>query len=198
MNNIVRYISLIMYYGFAQYLPDSYSRPFGCVSNRIRVFLVKRIAYKAGDIDTINRQVYFGNGSQLHLGDHCTLGANVSIPNDTIVGNYSMISRQTFILHGNHRFDNPDIPIKLQGSYPDKQTIIEDDVWIGMRSYLTPGRYVRKGTIVAAASVLTKDFPAYSIVGGNPAKLIKMRTPVNKDNVNRGGVIPAAVHGCAA
>lgn len=183
----MRKFYLIIYYGFAQYLPDSYSTPFGRVSNWIRCFLVKRIARRVGKIDTVNRRVYFGTGAKLELGNHCTLGANVSIPNDTIVGNYSMISRQTFILHGNHRFDNPDIPIKLQGSYPDKQTIIEDDVWIGMRSFLTPGRYVRKGTIVAAASVLTKDFPAFSIVGGNPAKLIKMRTPVNKDNVNREG-----------
>ena len=104
-----------------------------------------------------------------------TLGANAEIPNDTIVGCYSMISRQTYILHGNHRFDNTEVPIKLQGSYPDRQTIIEDDVWIGMRSFLTPGRHVKKGTIVAAGSVLSKDFPEYSIVGGAPAKLIRMR-----------------------
>lgn len=194
----MRKIYLLIYYGFAQYLPDSYSFPFGRISNKLRCFLVKRIAHRVGEIDTVNRRVYFGSGVKLELGNHCTLGANVSIPNDTIVGDYSMISRQTFILHGNHRFDNPDIPIKLQGSYPDKQTIIEDDVWIGMRSFLTPGRRVRKGTIVAAASVLTKDFPAFSIVGGNPAKLIKMRTPVNKDNVNRGGVIFTDVHACAA
>ena len=53
--------------------------------------------------------------------------------------------------------------------------IIEDDVWIGLRSILTPGRHVQKGTIVAIGSVLTKDFPPYSVVGGNPAKVIKSR-----------------------
>ncbi|MBO5025211.1 MAG: acyltransferase [Bacteroidaceae bacterium] len=171
----MRILYLILYYGFAQYLPDSYSKPLGQVSNWIRCFLVKKIAKKVGLIDTINRRVYFGNGEKLELGDHCTLGANVSIPNDTIVGAYSMVSRQVYILHGNHNFSNPDIPIKLQGSQPDKQTIIEDDVWIGMRSFLTPGRRVRKGSIVAAGSVLTKDFPEYSVIGGNPAKLIKSR-----------------------
>lgn len=86
-----------------------------------------------------------------------------------------MVSRQTHILHGNHCFDRIDIPIKLQGSYPDKQTIIEDDCWIGMRSFLTPGRHVKRGTIVGACAVLTKDFDEYSIVGGNPAKLIRKR-----------------------
>ena len=172
---IKRAFFLALYYGLAQYFPDSYAPVVGKLSNRFRIFCVKRIASKCGKVDTINRKVYFGNGQFLELGDHCTLGANAEIPNDTIVGCYSMISRQTYILHGNHRFDNTEVPIKLQGSYPDKQTIIEDDVWIGMRSFLTPGRHVKKGTIVAAGSVLSKDFPEYSIVGGAPAKLIRMR-----------------------
>ena len=166
---------LALYYGFAQYLPDSYSPVVGKISNWIRVFCVKHIAHKCGKVDTINRRVYFGNGLLLELGDYCTLGANTNIPNDTIVGAYSMVSRQTYILHGNHCFDRTDIPIKCQGSYPNKQTIIEDDVWIGMRSFLTPGRHIKRGTIVAAGAVLTKDFDEYSIVGGNPAKLIRKR-----------------------
>lgn len=42
-----------------------------------------------------------------------------------------------------------------------------------MRSFLTPGRKLKKGTIVAACSVLTKDFDEYTVVGGNPAHFIK-------------------------
>lgn len=44
-----------------------------------------------------------------------------------------------------------------------------------MRTFMTPGRHVKEGTIVGACAVLTKDFEPYSVVGGNPAKLIKMR-----------------------
>lgn len=40
---------------------------------------------------------------------------------------------------------------------------------------MTPGRTISDGTIIAMAAVLTKDFPPYSIVGGNPAKIIKSR-----------------------
>lgn len=86
-----------------------------------------------------------------------------------------MLSRRCFILDRNHCFDRVDIPIIEQGFKPFKQTIIEDDCWIGMNSLLTPGRHVKKGTIVAMGSVLTKDYPEYSIVGGNPAKIIKSR-----------------------
>jgi acetyltransferase-like isoleucine patch superfamily enzyme len=56
-----------------------------------------------------------------------------------------------------------------------KQTVIENDVWIGRQCIFTPGRIVRTGTIIAAGTVLCKDFPEYSIVGGNPSKLIKSR-----------------------
>ena len=48
---------------------------------------------------------------------------------------------------------------------------------------MTPGRYVSRGTIVGMGSVLTKDFPPYSIVGGAPAKLIKSRL-ANNENKN--------------
>ena len=92
-----------------------------------------------------------------------------------------MISRDSIIWHRNHEFIRTDIPIIEQGQKPSKTTIIEDDVWIGMRCILTPGRHVSKGTIVAMGSVLTRDYPAFSIVGGNPAKLIKSRLNDNKE-----------------
>ena len=53
--------------------------------------------------------------------------------------------------------------------------VIEDDVWIGGHVIINAGRRIRKGTIIAAGSVVTKDFPEYSIIGGNPVKLIKIR-----------------------
>lgn len=166
---------LILYYGFAQFLPNSYSPFVGNISNRIRIFCVRHIFKKCGKIKTINRRVRFATGRNIVIGDGSGIGANADIPDDTIIGENVMISRNVFILSRNHRFDRTDIPIKEQGYYEYKQTIIEDDVWIGLRTIMTPGRTVKKGTIVGMGSVLTKDFPEYSIVGGNPAKLIRSR-----------------------
>ncbi|MBR5596007.1 MAG: acyltransferase [Lachnospiraceae bacterium] len=114
------------------------------------------------------------------MGDESGIGANTQIPSDTIIGKNVMLSRKCFILDRNHRFDRVDIPINDQGFKEAKQTIIEDDCWVGMNTLFTPGRRVRKGTIIAMGSVVTKDFPEYSIVGGNPAKLIKSR--LNEEN----------------
>jgi acetyltransferase-like isoleucine patch superfamily enzyme len=52
---------------------------------------------------------------------------------------------------------------------------IGNDVWIGMNVILTPGISLGDGCVVAAGSVVTKDVPAYAIVGGNPARIIKYR-----------------------
>lgn len=54
-------------------------------------------------------------------------------------------------------------------------TIVENDVWIGMGVTVMPGVKIGNGSIVATNSVVTKDVQPYSIVGGNPAKLIKKR-----------------------
>ena len=53
--------------------------------------------------------------------------------------------------------------------------IIGNDVWIGREVLFTPGRTVLDGTVIAARTCLCKDFPEYSVVGGNPSRLIKTR-----------------------
>lgn len=68
-----------------------------------------------------------------------------------------------------HRGD----PRKLEKPYP----VIGNDVWIGQNVTLNRGVTIGDGAVVAAYSVVTKDVPPYAIVGGNPAKIIKLRFP---------------------
>lgn len=53
--------------------------------------------------------------------------------------------------------------------------IVEDDVWIGIRSLVLSGVKIGQGAVVAAGSVVTKDVPPYAIVAGSPAKIIAYR-----------------------
>lgn len=166
-------LCLILYYTIAIYLPDSNGGiKFG---NTIRRFLCKRIFRKCGEKVMIHRGARFGIGINIEIGNHSDIGINASIPGDTIIGNYVLMAENCYIFDRNHEFSDTTIPIKLQGSTDKKKTIIEDDVWIGRNVTMTPGRHIKKGTIIGTCCVLTKDFPEYSIVGGNPSKFIKSR-----------------------
>ena len=166
---------MFVYYGFAQYLPSSYLPLIGRLFNLIRILCVKGIFKKCGNISTIDRCAYLGNGFDVEIGDYSGIGANCFLPNNIKIGKYVMMAPEVFIAKNNHRFDKTATPMCFQGASENGITIIEDDCWIGRRVIMTPGRHIKKGSIIATGSVLTKDFDEYSIIGGNPAKLIKKR-----------------------
>lgn len=166
-------IFLFIYYSFAIYLPDSNGPiKFGAT---IRRFVCKRIFKKCGNKVMIHRGARFGIGINIEIGDYSDIGINANIPGDTIIGDYVLMAANCFIFDRNHKYSDLTIPIKLQGATEKRQTIIEDDVWIGKDVTMTPGRHVKKGTIIGTCCLLTKDYPEYSIVGGNPSQLIKSR-----------------------
>lgn len=107
-----------------------------------------------------------------------------------IIGNFVCIASGATILMGgnhNHRSDwlsiYPFAETIQESFFPKGDTIIESDAWIGMNALIMPGVKIGCGAIVAAGSIVTKDVPAYTVVGGNPAKIIKER--FDKDTRNK-------------
>ncbi|MEK4236941.1 type B chloramphenicol O-acetyltransferase [Paenibacillus odorifer] len=99
-----------------------------------------------------------------------------------IIGNYVCIASGVIILMGGNHNHHPEwitvYPFvdQIETSYePKGDTIIESDAWIGMNAMIMPGVKIGEGAIVAAGSVVVKDVPPYTIVGGNPAKEIRKR-----------------------
>lgn len=78
---------------------------------------------------------------------------------------------------GVHSFANPDVPIGTEPeTQPDTPLEICGDVWIGARVIVLPGcKRIGAHSIIGAGAVVTHDVPDYAIVGGNPAKVIRMR-----------------------
>lgn len=98
------------------------------------------------------------------------------------IGSYVCIASDVIILMGgNHNHQSNSISVypfeeELKQSYQAKgDTVIKSDVWLGMKALIMPGVTIGEGAIVAAGSVVTKDVPAYCVVGGNPARVIKKR-----------------------
>lgn len=175
-------IALCCYYGVCYWLPTSCTPPHfvGRFFRRLRGAVCRRIFKSAGKDINIERKAFFGLGTGIVIGDYSGIGPNCHVPSDTVIGNYVMMAPNCYILNRNHRVDNLDTPMVMQGDTERKTTVIGDDVWIGRNVLMTPGRHISNGTIIAAGCVLCKDFPAYSIVGGNPSRLIKSRKPATE------------------
>lgn len=173
--SIKQIICLIIYYGLLYYLPGSTFPVLGKVFKKLRYQCCRRIFKHCGKDVNIERCAFFASGSELCIGDYSGLGYHCNVPGNIIIGNYVMMGPNCYILGNNHSFNDPNTPMMFQQNNERKQTIIEDDIWIGRNVSMTPGRTIRKGSVVGLGCVLTKDFPEYSIVGGNPSVLIKCR-----------------------
>jgi acetyltransferase-like isoleucine patch superfamily enzyme len=84
------------------------------------------------------------------------------------------ISNHVSLIASSHHFERTDIPVWEQGLY-GKGITIEDDVLIGTGARVLDGVTVGKGAIIGAGSVVVNDVPSYTIVAGNPARIIKKR-----------------------
>lgn len=124
----------------------------------------------------IEKGASFGNGRGLVIGDNSGIGIKCVLPSDIIIGKNVMMAPQSYFLPSlSHRTEHIEIPMNKQGNKENGKIVIEDDCWIGLRCIVNAGRTIRKGSILAAGTVLHKDYPEYSIIGGNPSKLIKLR-----------------------
>lgn len=165
-------VCLVLYYGIARYLPPSKFKLF----KKIRYMLCRHIFAECGKNVNVERMAYFGNGREIKIGNNSGIGINAHILNNTIIGNDVMMAPNCYMLESLHETGRTDIPMRWQGNINKReQVIIEDDVWIGRDVMIIGSKVIKKGSIVGARCLLTKDFPEYSIIGGNPSQLIKTR-----------------------
>ena len=175
-SKICRFIALIAYYCFAGYIPRL---PVVNWSGKtIRGFLCKFIFRKCGKNVNVERMAFFGSGKNIELGSNSGIGIRAQIfgteEGEIIIGDNVMMAPDVVILAAEHNHSDVNTPMIQQGMYFSK-VVIEDDVWIGIRSIILSGVTIGKGAIVGAGAVVTKDVPPYSIVVGVPAKVIKIR-----------------------
>ena len=122
------------------------------------------------------------------------LGKNVSIsgPGTVLhaeigkiqIGSYTSIAPNVCIMEFNHDMSRPTTYAMAYNVFGEEfkkdviskgDIIIGEDVWIGANSVITSGVTIGRGAVIAAGSVVTKEVKPYSVVGGCPARLIKMR-----------------------
>lgn len=130
-------------------------------------------SFSLGNDSVIEYFTIIDNGvGAVNIGNECRVGLRNTLIGPIKIGD-NVILAQNVVLSGlNHRYENITLSIRKQG-VAVSPIVIEDECWIGANSILTAGVCIGKHSIVAGGSVVTKSVPPYSIVGGNPAHLIK-------------------------
>lgn len=143
---------------------------------KIRSAIARRMCKKIGTGSTISSGVRLLYPRQISLGENVGIARNVTLDGrgGLEIGDDTIIGLESIIVTSTHISKEKDIPIRKQGMFC-APVRIGSDVWIGARVIVLPGVNIGNGAIVGANSVVTKDVPQYSIVGGVPASSIRER-----------------------
>ncbi len=131
--------------------------------NRIEVF---------GKILNINFNGKLTIGDNFSMNDDC----HIACINKITIGNNVLFASKIFVTdhyHGEINKENLLIPPSKRLLYSKGEVIIQDNVWVGEGVVILPGVTIGENCVIGANSVITKSFPKNSIIGGNPAKLIR-------------------------
>lgn len=153
------------------------------IGDNVEINGLSKHGIKIGDnVSILKNTIIECTGVIRHLGESLVIGNNVGIAQNCFIqvrgkvdiGNNVIFGPNVSIFSENHIFKNPDLPVNAQGE-SRKGVKIGNGVWVGTRAVILDGVTVGENSIIAAGSIVNKDVMPYSIIGGVPARLIKMR-----------------------
>jgi len=138
----------------------------------LRVSLIRKIFGKAGKNFWVEPPFYCDYGTNIEVGDDVFFNFNCVVLDvcKVTLGDRVFVAPNVQFYPATHPLD----PVKRGEMWEyGKSITIGNDVWIGGSAVICPGVSIGDRTVVAAGTVVTKDFPADVVIGGNPAKIIK-------------------------
>ena len=165
-----------------------WSRKFGSVSGKVSIG--KEVTFRNPDTLHFGKEITIGKYSyflplknfagveytpKITIGDGCWIGIRNSFAciKSIEIGKDVLFAGYVHITDHSHGFENIDEPIMKQPLISKGGVVIEDQCWLGFGCEILSGVHIGKHSVVAAHAVVTKDVPPYSVVAGNPARIIK-------------------------
>ena len=109
-------------------------------------------------------------GAKTVLGQECTISAYQSVR----IGPECVVADRAMFIDFDHGVVEVERPIRLQGIYK-RDTVVGSNVWIGYGACILRGVRVGDNSVIGTNAVVTRDVPANAVVGGIPAKVLRMR-----------------------
>jgi len=146
---------------------------YATIRKRTRMDVMPFKKFVLGPYSTIEDFSTVNNGvGDVFIGSRTRIGIGCVIIGPVTIGN-SVILAQNIVVSGlNHSYEDITIPIYKQPA-TTRMITIEDECWIGANAVITAGITIGKHSVVAAGAIVTKSIPPYSVVAGNPARVIK-------------------------
>jgi acetyltransferase-like isoleucine patch superfamily enzyme len=147
------------------------------IGQRLRLRFYRKWLKSMGQNCKFHDHVYIRNPNKFSMGNRCHIGygARIQAGGGLTFGDGVLLGPGVSIWTSNHRFDDPDVPITDQGQ-EFKEVTIESDVWLGANSFIMPGTHLGRGSVVSAGAVVGgKRYKDFSILAGNPARVIGYR-----------------------
>jgi len=143
------------------------------IRRRTRMDVLPFNNFVLGDDSTIEDFSTINNGvGDVSIGNRTRIGLGNVLIGPVNIGNDVMFAQNVVLSGLNHGYEDINIPPSLQ-KVNTKPIVVEDQVWIGANAVVTAGVTIGKHSIIAAGCVVVKDVPPYSIVGGNPGRILK-------------------------
>lgn len=140
----------------------------------VRKDLVPFNAFYLGNSSVIESFSVLNNMvGDIRIGAHSRIGISNTIIGPVTIGDDVNLAQHIVVSGLNHNYQDPTQTISSQG-VATAPIVIDNDVWIGANSVILAGVTIGRHAIVAAGSVVNHHVPPYSIVAGNPAKIIKI------------------------
>lgn len=143
--------------------------------NKIKRVWLKNVFNYIGKDVNIRPKIKFAKGSNISIGNRSGIGEGSFLQDvgEILIGDNVLMGDRCMIFTSNHAIQKDKLIID-QPSITGK-VIIEDDVWIGAGVIILSNVTIKKGAVIGAGSVVTKNVEQYEVVAGVPAKNIKYR-----------------------